>query len=413
MRVFVHALGSQGDVAPLHSLSVSLHSAGHDVTVCTSPNFAGLFSGRGPKFQPLGPDTRRMLSDRGHEFRSASTSVLATLRAVRESVHYFFPALLPLARGADVYLGGGIEFCGRSIAEHLRIPYRYVATIPQLLRSRFHPPMTIPFQPESGSVNNLLWDINDFTVDHLVGLKRVYNAHRVRLGLEPVRSVLSHMTGQAILATDAALAPAPSDVTVTQVGYLHSTDVAAPDPALSRFIEDGPPPVFIGFGSMPDVRPERKTAAVQAVVDSGRFRVVLSRGWANLKLDRASDRVRVVDFVPYSALFPKLALVVHHGGSGTTHCAARAGVPQLIVPHMLDQFYWASRVRRLGLGPRPLRKSRLTGAALLAAVELAVTEPGFRQRARALGDSIRRTDPVGTAVKLLSRLEAGSSGTGN
>jgi UDP:flavonoid glycosyltransferase YjiC (YdhE family) len=404
MKVFIHALGSQGDVAPVLPLSVALRSAGDDVTVCASPNFADFFSGHGLKFQPLGPDTRRMLSDRRHEFRSASTSLFATLRAVRESVNYFFPALLPLARGADIYLGAGIEFCGRSIAEHLRIPYRYVATIPQLLRSRFHPPMTVPFQPESGSVNNLLWDVNDFTVDHLLGLKRVYNAHRARLGLGPVRSVLSYMTGRTILAADAALAAVPPDTMAVQVGYFHPVESGALSPELSRFIEDGPPPVFIGFGSMPDVRPERKTAAVQAVVDSGRFRVGLSRGWADRRLDRAGDRVCVVGFVPYLALFPRLALAVHHGGSGTTHCAARAGVPQLIIPHMLDQFYWANRVRRLGIGPGPLSRSRLTGTRLLSAIDHAVANPGFRERAGAMGASIRKTDPLAAAVSYVVEL---------
>jgi vancomycin aglycone glucosyltransferase len=323
---------------------------------------------------------------------------------VRESVNHFFPALLPLAKGADIYLGAGIEFCGRSIAEHLRIPYRYVATIPQLLRSRSHPPMMVPFQPASGSINDLLWDVNDFTVDHLLGLKRIYNAHRARLGLRPVRSVLSYMTGQTILAADAALAPVPPDTTATQVGYFHPAEPGTLSPELNRFIAEGPPPVFIGFGSMPDVRPESKTAAVQAVVDSGRFRVVLSRGWADLDLAKAEDRVCVVDFVPYLALFPKLALAVHHGGSGTTHCAARAGVPQLIIPHMLDQFYWANRVRRLGIGPGPLSRSRLSGAGLLSAIEHAVANTGFKEKAQALGESIRKTDPLAAAVDLISRM---------
>ena len=88
---------------------------------------------------------------------------------------------------------------------------------------------------------------------------------------------------------------------------------------------------------------------------------------------------------PHDALFPRVAAAVHHGGAGTTTAAARAGIPQVIVPHVLDQFYWARRVELLGLGPESLPLGEVSADALAARMAAALTESKFGDRAREFG----------------------------
>jgi vancomycin aglycone glucosyltransferase len=399
MRVVIVAQGSQGDVAPMVPLGKGLHAAGHEVLVCANSNFEDLFSGNGLPYRSVGPDTRRMLTERKGELVSPIAGARSVIGAIRGSFSYYFDTLPAIVRGADMLLGSGVDFCGSSIAELCRVPYRYFVSIPQTFRSRHHPPMVVPFQRLPGMANRALWWLSG----RLLGLEKPYNEQRVRFGLKPVPDVVGLMTKRAIAAFDPELANVPADVRADcrQVGSLHAELNGTLEPEVGTFLDAGPAPVFIGFGSMPQHDAARIAGAVGGLADAGRCRVVLSRGWGDFPMAHRRENVLPVDFVPYAALFPRVAMVVHHGGSGTTHAAARAGVPQLIVPHMLDQFYWADRVRRLGLGLGALGRKRLSGSTLTAAVEKTLTEPGYAARARSLGESMRRKDAVAAAVQVI------------
>jgi UDP:flavonoid glycosyltransferase YjiC (YdhE family) len=108
--------------------------------------------------------------------------------------------------------------------------------------------------------------------------------------------------------------------------------------------------------------------------------------------------------VPHEAVLPRVALAVHHGGAGTTTAAARAGVPQVILPHILDQYYWAHRVERLGLGPRSLPVELVTADVLTARIDLALNDARIRARAAALGPVIAARNGVVAAADHLERL---------
>ena len=104
------------------------------------------------------------------------------------------------------------------------------------------------------------------------------------------------------------------------------------------------------------------------------------------------------DLPDHAALFPRVAAVVHHGGAGTTTIAARAGVPQLIVPHLLDQYYWAERVRALGLGPPPLPRRRLDAASLAAALATMRGNDVLQERAQQIAGRLRDRADLAAAV---------------
>jgi vancomycin aglycone glucosyltransferase len=188
----------------------------------------------------------------------------------------------------------------------------------------------------------------------------------------------------------------PAKVDVTQTGaWILADERPLPD-ELCAFLDAGAPPVYVGFGSLPAPK-EFARMAIDVVRAQGR-RLLLSRGWAELALVDDREDCFVVGEVNQQALFPRVAAVVHHGGAGTTTAAARAGSPQVVVPQIADQPYWASRVRDLGIGvahdgPTP------TAQSLTTALESAL-KPETRARALAVADTIL-SDGAMRAAQLL------------
>jgi sterol 3beta-glucosyltransferase len=138
---------------------------------------------------------------------------------------------------------------------------------------------------------------------------------------------------------------------------------------------------------------------VKALVLSGQRGIILT-GWGALNQEQLPEHVFAIDEVPHDWLFPQTAVVVHHGGAGTTGAGLRAGLPNIIVPFISDQPFWGEQVYTRGVGPRPIHQKLLSAEALAEAITLAVTDQGMRVRAAALGEQIRAEDGVGNAVRL-------------
>jgi UDP:flavonoid glycosyltransferase YjiC (YdhE family) len=122
------------------------------------------------------------------------------------------------------------------------------------------------------------------------------------------------------------------------------------------------------------------------------------------------ESVFMVDAVPFSWLFPRVAAVIHHGGAGTTAAGLRAGVPSVVIPFFGDQPFWGRRVADLGVGPEPIPRRVLTADRLVQAIQRAVTDRAMRQRAADLGVRIRAEDGIARAVAVVGRIETGGAG---
>jgi UDP:flavonoid glycosyltransferase YjiC (YdhE family) len=192
---------------------------------------------------------------------------------------------------------------------------------------------------------------------------------------------------------------------VQVTGYWFPEEEEWQPPAdLVRFLEGGPPPVFVGFGSMPVPDAEGTTALVLEALRRSGQRGIVHAGWGGVGSRDLPEWAFRLEYAPYGWLFPRMAAVVHHGGSGTTAFGLRAGVPSLVVPFVFDQFYWGRRIAELGVGPAPVPFGKLTARRLAAAIDQAVSDGGMRQRARVLGERIRVEDGLGTAVGVLEGL---------
>jgi UDP:flavonoid glycosyltransferase YjiC (YdhE family) len=210
-----------------------------------------------------------------------------------------------------------------------------------------------------------------------------------------------------------ALLPKPPDwgdwLHVTGFWFLDGAEHWQPPGELARFLDAGPPPVYVGFGSMVEREAERLTRlAVDALQQSGRRGVLLS-GWSGLGGSALPETILRVDSVPHEWLFPRTAVVVHHGGAGTTAAALRAGVPSVSVPFFADQAFWGWCVHQSGAGAPPVPRQRLTVERLAGAIGRA-TQAEVRQRAADLGQRIRAEAGVAEACKWVEHyLAAGNS----
>ncbi|NXY93717.1 glycosyltransferase family 1 protein [Streptomyces sp. BR123] len=400
MRVLLSTYGSRGDVEPLVGLAVRLRELGAEVRVCAPPDedFAERLAGVGVSVVGVGQSARALTTAAPPPSTGNLPQRAAELIASQLEV---MPAA---AEGCDVLLATGAmpAIAGaRSVAEKLGI--RYVSAIFQQLTlpSPQRPPLAYPGRPFPPEVtdNRALWELDAQSINALFG--EALNTSRASIGLPPVDNVRDYAFGdRPWLATDPVLDPwlETPDLDVVQTGAWVLPD-GRPLPAeLVAFLDAGVPPVYVGFGSMA-VRAGEDAArlAIEAVRAKGR-RVLIGRGWAELGLIDDGDDCFAVGEVNHQQLFGRVAAVVHHGGAGTTTTAARAGTPQVVVPQLADQPYWAGRVAELGIGvahdgPVP------TVGSLSAALETAL-DPETGSRAQAVAGTVR-TDGAMVGAKLL------------
>jgi vancomycin aglycone glucosyltransferase len=274
----------------------------------------------------------------------------AIKKMIANSVRDQFETLGQAAKGVDlIMVGGNLQSAAHSIAEALRIPYAYAAYCAGTLRSDDHPPPRTRSQTLPRFVNRLLWTFSEYGWNAF--FRKTINEQRALLGLAAIEHVPRYVcTERPWLASDALIDPAASNnkLSIYQTGAWLLKDSTPLPTEIETFLKNGEPPIYFGFGSMTkqfnDARP-----FLQAARKLGR-RAIISKGWANLHVADDGDDYLLIDDTNHSALFPRVAAIVHHGGAGTTTTAARFGKPQLIVPQLYDQFYFAHRVTKLGIG---------------------------------------------------------------
>jgi sterol 3beta-glucosyltransferase len=176
---------------------------------------------------------------------------------------------------------------------------------------------------------------------------------------------------------------------------------------LEAFLDNGEPPVYVGFGSMSGRSPETLAAIVlEALAMSGR-RGLLLTGWGGMQVMKVPENVFVISAAPHNWLFPRMAAVVHHGGAGTTAEGLRAGVPSVIVPFIVDQPFWGSRVNALGVGPEPIPAKNMTADKLAEAIRVATSDQDMKRRAAELGKAIRAEDGLANAERIVKQYLGG------
>jgi sterol 3beta-glucosyltransferase len=417
MRVTINSFGSRGDVQPYIALGKGLKAAGHDVRITTHRIFADLVCQHGLDFSPMEGDPKEVLLEQaivnlGNNPFRINRWIVENFRPVMDRV---FHATLEGAQGADVLLNSALSFAGWHVAEKLNLPAIAAYLQPATPTRAFHgmssplPPAWLPFR----GLYNLLSTkfANQFFFTMVRPLTNVCRSEI--LGLPPLSAAyywgLDSASAQVpiLYGYSPSVIPKPVDwgdyQQVTGYWFLDDARSYNPPPELTAFLESGPPPVYVGFGSMVDHEREEMTRLIVDALGRTRQRAILLGGWSDLGSMGLPDSILRVDYVPHDWLFPRLSAVVHHGGAGTTAAGLRAGVPAVIVPFTADQPFWAWRVHELGVGPKWILRKKLTAEKLAAAIDQAVHDRSMAQRAKVLGRKINAENGLGAAVHLVEQ----------
>lgn len=427
MHALILTLGSHGDVQPFVALARGLQSAGHRATLCAPTHFEGFITGQGVAYAPMDNgfvellstlETRaavedmgslpgalrtvwRLLPKAGELQRRAFADAWAAARSLRPDLVVFHPKI-----GA-----------APDIAHELGVPAVLALLFPQLVRTADFPAVGLPDWPLGRAYRRGSYTLVEAITRRL--MRGPVKAWREAEALGPRPRGIGMLTGAdgaplpVLHGFSPLLCPVPRDWPADAVAFgdwpLPANEGFVPQQALLDFLAAGPPPVYIGFGSMSGRNPAKKAAIVLEAVRLAGVRALIGRGWGGLAPDELPANVHAIDHVPHDWLFPRVAAVVHHGGAGTTHAALRAGRPSLVCPFFGDQPFWGARVHALGAGPAPLPQRKLTAPRLAAALRSLVGEPGYARRAEALGHALRAEQGVKAAVHWLESLPRAAS----
>lgn len=417
MRLTIITGGSQGDVQPLVALGVGLGRAGHRVRFAAHPLFEEFVRGRGLEFFSLGGNDPRgvLAAEQRLKKDGGGGGRLGTLWRVFRRTAPSAAELRPFeeaCRDTDAVVyspQSGLANLASHVAEQLGLQsfaaYLYPTTPTRAFPSPFAPPAV-----SLGPHYNLLTHVAARQVFELAGRGWVnrWRVEQLRLPPLPLKSLLRAAGGGAVPQLHGfspSVVARPADWKdwqhVTGYWFLDDAEEWTPPAGLAEFLAAGEPPVYVGFGSMVDPRPEELSSIVAEALRLTGRRAVVGQGWGETRCELAD--VYHVGWVPFAWLLGRVSAAVHHAGTGTAAETLRAGVPSAAVPFLGEQRFWAARLAALGVAPRPIPRARLTAKLLAGAIDAAAGDARMRERARALGERIRAEDGVGEAVKIIDR----------
>jgi len=416
MKITIVSAGSRGDVQPFVALGKGLKKAGHTVGVLASRDFQNLITAHDLEFFDMGGSMETVaqsmqgLLEQGNFLKILSSMGPAAERLVVQAAINGMAA----CQGSDFIIAGlGGLFVGLALSEKLNIPfipaYLYPFTptreFPSVLSPL--PQMRLPSWANSLShrfAQQMMWQTFR-TADNKARSQVLHIPPASFWG--PFAS-LQKQKQTILYGYSPKVIPFPKDwgnfIHVTGYWFLEPPAGWEPPIDLLNFLQAGPPPVYIGFGSMVNKKPEETANLVLQALSRTGQRGVLSAGWGGLKKDDLPETVFMIGSIPHQWLFPKMAAVVHHGGVGTTAAGLWAGIPSIITPYFGDQPFWGQRVYELGVGPKPIPRQRLTVDRLAESIHCAVSDTVMQERAVCLGKNIQGENGIARAVEVIENI---------
>lgn len=401
MKIAVLTYGTEGDTRPLAALTHALMARGHETVLLGDAQTLASADALNVPAQALPGDIRKQLAAAAQHGPGEMTRALAQL--TNDHTEDWMRATLVAARDCDVIITSGLAgFVGLSVAEHLRIPAIGAGMIPltptREFASPFMPPQRVPRWLNRASIalsNQLVW----------LALRKALNrARAVVLDLPAYRSLPSAHPMLYGISPTLLSPPAdwPSNAHICGQ-WLQPAAEWAPPPELAQFLAAGEAPLYIGFGSMSGLEPKHLAEILVAAL-AGR-RAVFYPGWSGMDSVVLPDNILHIGNTPHDWLFPRMAAIVHHGGSGTAHSAARAGRPSVVIPFVGDQMFWAHRLELLGIAP-PALHSKALNAGTLSRALAATDDVAIRERAAVIGRRMREEDGLAAGVNKVEALAA-------
>ncbi|PIA41159.1 hypothetical protein AQUCO_02300154v1 [Aquilegia coerulea] len=396
LKIAILVVGTRGDVQPFLAIAKRLQEFGHYVRLATHANFCTFVKSAGIDFYPLGGDAR-VLAGYMARNKGLFPSAPREITIQRTQMKAIIDSMLSACTEPD--LDTGLPFRAQAI----------IANPPSYGRPTHEFPHPLARVGQSAG-----YRLSYLIVDLIIwwGIRTFINDfRRKKLKLAPIAYFSTYNNSISHLPTgymwSPYLVPKPTDwgalVDVVGFCFLNLGTKYLPSEQFSEWIQKGPMPIYIGFGSMP-LEDAKKTTLVilEALKDTGQ-RGIIDRGWGDLGLCLdVPDNVFLLEDCPHDWLFPQCVAVVHHGGAGTTATGLRAGCPTTIVPFFGDQFFWGDRIQQIGLGPTPIPIYELNVENLSNAIRF-MLQPEVKERANQLAKKIENEDGVAAAVDAFHR----------
>lgn len=396
MKLFIATIGSRGDNEPFKALALEAASAGHEVYFAHTTDLPT--ESQAPYHElPLRGSFEAFIADQGisvwRALRSYKTTMKPLLEAAYEDVNEHIQRLEP-----DVVLYHPKLVTAPVVAHQVGAIAVVVEMVPTLTPTSEFAPAGLPVGLP-GWLNRLSFALVQ------AGLKAA-SAPAEKLAKK--LGVVNINPDLTLCPVSSTLVPQPKDwpewACVT--GHWSTPSEASIDDELEAFLSQGPV-VYAGFGSMKDSLATQRAEAIVAGAKHAGFKVLLVTGWGGLapSLAHVEDPdVLVRGSVPHSLVFPKVTVLMHHGGAGTTHQAVASGMVSVIMPFLADQPWWADRLHRVGLGPKPLSRTttnpRVIAKALLGALD-------YSDAVETAAQNMALDNGLGDALGVLEEAERG------
>jgi sterol 3beta-glucosyltransferase len=403
VRFIVVTYGSEGDTRPIVALGRGLVDAGHDIRLFLEPSTLGSARLHAIPAEALAGDMKSTLPMRNPSRELRATDVLkavkAGLRVVRDNTGSWMRTITEHARDSDAILFGGLTSpMMEAIARRLRKPAINLCLQPTSPTREFasciFPPMNLP-----GWLNLLTYRASPSAIMRRLYGKAVKAADEEMFGKKRGGGVAVEFPILYGFSPHLVARPNdwPADHQICGYWPLPRTNWQPPDDLLA-FLAAGEPPIYVGFGAVSSFIRRKKLAEIVAAI-AGR-RALFYPGWSEITSAMLPGNFFVVGDTPHSWLFPRASLIVHHGGAGTTHAAALAGIPSIALPFGADQFFWAGRLAAAGIAPRYVRGTNIEARELASMIDFARHDE-VRERARTFGILMSKEDGVACAVKAI------------
>ena len=392
MKIACVILGTRGDVQPMIALATGLMKNGHEVVICAPSENEQLVRSYDCQFIAFGPEIKKAIKD-NPEKQKSGVAIRITPSQGKKIFGDQINLLPDIIKGVDLVLAAGIVMGVQTAADILKIPYRLVAYYPIILGTTKHDPLK----------NRLMFGFGRAIIN--LFMKGFINKLRAKNGLPPIKDTWKHWMGDnVILACDSELNKGREGTAFayTQTGFmLLPSKTELPD-HVDAFINSGKPPVYIGFGSNPITTPEKYNRIFEKVRDITNQRLIISKGWAEFPERNARD-ILYVDELPFELLFPRLSVIVYHGGTGTMAAASRSGVPQAAFPFMGDQFDNRTQIIKLGLGPVTCDFKKITAEEISSAIKECISDEKYKTKAVEISQRLQNVNGIELTVQLIEK----------
>ncbi|KAF2681820.1 glycosyltransferase family 1 protein [Lentithecium fluviatile CBS 122367] len=435
LNIAIHIVGSRGDVQPFIPIAQLLMKSpyGHRVRICTHPVFRDFVESNGVEFFSIGGDPEALMAymvrnpglvpsresvkagDIGKRRKEMTEIINGAWRSCIEAGD----GLGVPTRAADVMSTSDLFIADAIIAnppsmahihcaEKLGIPLHMVFTMPWSPSRSFHHPLAAM---EYGDADAKTANYLSFMMMELLtwqGLGDLINKFRVQtLKLDPISPLWGHQLLPRLRVPytylwSKSLIPRPPDwdshIKITGFSFLTQAHSYSPPPELAKFLEDGPPPVYIGFGSIVVTDPQALTKLIFDAVKKAKVRAIVSKGWGGVGGGDVPEEINLIGNCPHDWLFQRVSCVVHHGGAGTTAAGIAAGRPTVVVPFFGDQSFWGEMIARAGAGPTPVPFKQMTADTLANSITIAL-KPEVQIAVQKMAQNIACEDGAGDTAK--------------